>query len=257
MPRFRAHPAALALAALFFCCSPGGLRAEQLLLKNGDRLTGKVIKREDGKIYFRSDAARRHRRVPANEVTISETPPPPAQSLAGLPAAAGHRARPLHRSRHPAGDGGGRPPSHRSRAAGAVVAARPQERPPPHPPPWSPSCRAAAPGGGPAGRRGPGSPGRSISWKPVITKWTGKVIELGYSNELSTVRTVPDQPAGAGGPERGTRRNRTQGDVSLREQRGSSPRRTRTNSISAGGTISTSTGSLQGAHELQVRTRSG
>jgi putative salt-induced outer membrane protein YdiY len=192
MPRFRAYPAALAFVALYFCCSPGGLRAEQLLLKNGDRLTGKVIKREDGKIYFRSDLLG-DIIAPANEVTIVETPPPAAaQSLAGLPPQPVTAPAPA--------------------TAPVIVPAATATPPAPAlavtPAPAAAAIVAPAPGAAAAASsamvavvpsRGPwwwpGWP--SWPWvtrplyilKPVITKWTGKV-EFGYSNELSTVRTV-------------------------------------------------------------------
>jgi putative salt-induced outer membrane protein YdiY len=71
----------LALALGAAACS----RASILVLSNGDRLTGKVIKRENGKVYFHSDilgdlVARE------NVVTILEQPPAPSgAALAGVP----------------------------------------------------------------------------------------------------------------------------------------------------------------------------
>jgi hypothetical protein len=60
--------------------------ASQLVLANGDRLTGQVTKRENGMITFHSDVLG-DIVAPANQVTIVEPPPPsiPPQSLAGLP----------------------------------------------------------------------------------------------------------------------------------------------------------------------------
>ena len=60
-------------------------RASQLVLANGDRLTGKVTKRENGLIYFHSDVLGEIV-APANRVTIVEPPPTSvaSQSLAGL-----------------------------------------------------------------------------------------------------------------------------------------------------------------------------
>jgi hypothetical protein len=64
------------------------VQASQLVLANGDRLTGKVTKREHGLIYFHSDVLG-DIVAPANQVTIVEKPATavPPQSLAGLPPA--------------------------------------------------------------------------------------------------------------------------------------------------------------------------
>ncbi len=86
MSRFPARWAAFAAAALLAVAAAPGLRAARLILKNGDRLTGTVIKREDGKIYFHSDVLG-DLVAPENIVTIVDAPPPSttAQTLAGLP----------------------------------------------------------------------------------------------------------------------------------------------------------------------------
>ncbi len=85
MLRMPARRAALAAAALLAFAAPRAVRADELILKNGDRLTGTVIKRENGKIYFHSDLLG-ELVAPENVVTIVKTPPSPmAQALAGLP----------------------------------------------------------------------------------------------------------------------------------------------------------------------------
>jgi putative salt-induced outer membrane protein YdiY len=159
MIRLRALFTALAFAALLAAAPRGLLAAQQLLMKNGDRLTGTVIKREDGKIYFRSDLLG-DIVAPANQVTIVELPPPTqAQSLAGLPP-------------------------------------QPPKEPEPS---VSPSTGPTAPVAAVPSKPGPWWWAGWPSWpwvtrplyilKPVISKWTGKV-EFGYGNELTNVRTV-------------------------------------------------------------------
>jgi putative salt-induced outer membrane protein YdiY len=173
MVHLRAFPAFFALAALFACFEPSGFGAEQMVLKNGDRLTGKVMKREDGKIFFRSDLLG-DIVAPDSEVKIVELPPvaTPTLSMVGLP-----------------------PPVAGDQPAATVPIIGPSA-------PATPTLEGAAPIGrvvAVAPSRGPwwwpGWP--SWPWvtrplyilRPVITKWTGK-IEFGYSNELNQVRTV-------------------------------------------------------------------
>ncbi len=172
MIRSRALSAALAFAALLAGAVPALLAEQQLMMKNGDHLTGTVMKREDGKIYFRSDLLG-DIVAPANQVTIVEAPPPSAaQSLAGLPPQPPREPEPST------------PP-----IVGPVA--------PPTPVPETSGPRApvvaVAPNRGPWWW--PGWP--SWPWvarplyilKPVVTRWTGKV-EFGYGNELTNVRTV-------------------------------------------------------------------
>jgi putative salt-induced outer membrane protein YdiY len=77
---------AVLAGALLALALPAVGWASQLVLANGDRLTGKVTKRENGMIYFHSDVLG-DIAAPANLVTIVEPPPTavPSQSLAGLP----------------------------------------------------------------------------------------------------------------------------------------------------------------------------
>lgn len=178
------HPAVYPLAVLLLLCSaPGALRAdEQLLLKNGDRLTGKVLKKEGGKVYFHSELLG-DLVAPENEVKITEVPTPAATapSLAGLPPPPAKKTEP---STAPivlaAGTAAPAVPAVPSAAAVTPAAS-------------STPVVAVVPSRGPWWW--PGWP--SWPWvtrplyilRPVITKWTGKV-EFGYSNELTNVRTV-------------------------------------------------------------------
>jgi Protein of unknown function, DUF481 len=171
MIRLRALSAALAFAALLAAAPRSLLASQQLLMKNGDRLTGMVIKREAGKIYFRSDLLG-DIVAPAYEVTIVEVPPPrPAQSLAGLPPEPAKAPEPAAAPVNPGPAPGTPTPGGVNRTAPVVAA--------PNRGPWW----------------WPGWP--SWPWvtrplyilRPVITKWTGK-LEFGYGNELTSVRTV-------------------------------------------------------------------
>jgi hypothetical protein len=150
MIRFRAVPSLLAFAALLAIAPRGLLASQQLLLKNGDRLTGTVIKREDGKVYFRSDLLG-DIVAPANQVTIVGLPPAAsAQSLAGL-------------------------------------APQPSPEPAPSATPGAPPARG--PWWWPGWPSWPWVTRPLLILRPVVTKWTGKV-EFGYGNELTNVRTV-------------------------------------------------------------------
>ena len=73
----------ICLSALFSGIS-SSVRAAELHLSNGDRVTGIVIMRVDGKIHFRSDF---FGDFVVNEVdaAIVETPETPVESLSGLP----------------------------------------------------------------------------------------------------------------------------------------------------------------------------
>lgn len=172
----------LALCALALAASA---RADELLLRNGDRLTGKVTKRAEGKVYFHSDVFG-DIVAPANLVTVVEgTPPPtPPESLAGLPP------QPKVATLTPP-------------AGGAPAPTSPPPSPP-APPPRPPVGPAAAPRTPPAPEQPVAlAPARSRPWivrplgllaKPleilsVFKPWSGKV-EFGYDNELTNVRTV-------------------------------------------------------------------
>src|ERR1700690_1465817 len=151
MSRLLSLPNALALAALLAAAAPNALRASQLVLANGDRLTGHVFKPEDGKIYFHSDNLG-DIGAPEDGVTIVEPPPasPPSESLAGLPP---QPAKPAH--------------------AATPVAVIPSA----HAGWWDwwPSL--------------PWITRPFMVLRPVVTRWSGK-IEFGYGNELTTARTV-------------------------------------------------------------------
>ncbi|HVW20046.1 MAG TPA: hypothetical protein VHC86_02430, partial [Opitutaceae bacterium] len=83
----RLFRAAAAAAAAFLLLSVSSrARASQLVMGNGDRLTGHVVKQEKGLVYFHSDVLG-DIIAPANQVTIVETPKTatPVESIAGLP----------------------------------------------------------------------------------------------------------------------------------------------------------------------------
>ncbi len=173
MIRSRALPSVLILAALVAGAAPALLAEQQLVMKNGDRLTGTVVKREDGKVYFRSDLLG-DIVAPANQVTIVEAPAEavPAQSMAGLPPQPAKEPEPS--------------------TAPITTPSAPATPTPAGVTRTSPVV-AVAPSRGPWWW--PGWP--SWPWvtrplyilRPVVTKWTGKV-EFGYGNELTNVRTV-------------------------------------------------------------------
>ncbi|HEX3730866.1 MAG TPA: DUF481 domain-containing protein, partial [Opitutaceae bacterium] len=202
--------AAVAAALLLFLSALPRARATQLVLANGDRLTGKVVRQEKGLIYFHSDVLG-DIIAPANQVTIVETPKTatPTESMVGLPpmpnkggaapapapagtasAAAGPPASPVASAASPATPG----------APAATPAASVAGQPPAGP---------AAPLPGPhhkviVSSPLPAEPGaaRAASWwwpwwvarpflvlEPVVTHWIGK-IEFGYDNNLTTTRAV-------------------------------------------------------------------
>jgi Protein of unknown function, DUF481 len=142
-------------AALFVFAAAAS--AAELVFANGDRLTGKVIKREHGKITFHSDILG-DLVVPANQVTVVKSPaaPVPPASLAGLPPSP----------------------------------------PPPVAAPAEPAWKNWLPGWigswwpGWIGNLWPGWIGQPLLvLRPVVTHWSGK-IEFGYANELTTTRSV-------------------------------------------------------------------
>jgi putative salt-induced outer membrane protein YdiY len=75
----------LLAGALLALAWPAAAAASQLVLANGDRVTGRVTKRENGLIYFHSDVLG-DLVAPADRVTVVETPPEhvSSRSLAGL-----------------------------------------------------------------------------------------------------------------------------------------------------------------------------
>lgn len=60
------------------------LPAAQLQLSNGDRITGELIRREDGKIHFRSSILG-ELIIAETDAVVMDTPETPVESLAGLP----------------------------------------------------------------------------------------------------------------------------------------------------------------------------
>lgn len=79
-------------ARLFFFLGLIGFSADsawaiELHLRNGDRLTGELVRREDGYIVFKSPFVGEIK-VPEADAVLVEAPPTPVESLAGLPPAA-------------------------------------------------------------------------------------------------------------------------------------------------------------------------
>ena len=65
-------------------CLSAILPAAELQLSNGDRITGELIRREDGKIYFRSSILG-ELVIAETDAVVMDTPETPVESLAGLP----------------------------------------------------------------------------------------------------------------------------------------------------------------------------
>jgi putative salt-induced outer membrane protein YdiY len=149
-----------------------GVRADVLMLNNGDHLTGKVIKRENGKVYFHSDVFG-DIVAPANLVTVVKGTPTatPPESLAGLPP-----QLPLKAVKPPVVSGAPLPAPAKSGPAPAPSPPQPAGQPivlTPYAPPRRPWWMIA-------------EPLRILS---VFKPWSGKV-EFGYDNEVTNVRTV-------------------------------------------------------------------
>lgn len=125
--------------------------AAELHFRNGDRLTGELVRRDDGKIYFRSAVLGE---VMVNEVdaAIVETAETPVESLAGLPPAPKTHAKSTTATAPttPATGGAGGPPAN----AVAASAAKPVEK----------------------------TPAGSTTTTAKIGRWKGKV-EFGYQQQ--------------------------------------------------------------------------
>ena len=154
--RTAARVAGLALISCAWA-TPAAVRADILILKNGDRLTGKVERRADGKIFFHSDVFG-DIAAPEGAVALVEKPAAsvPVEALAGLP-----------------------PQGWASSPALSTEAA-----PAPSPPAAAPTPPVA-----PNEFEHLGLISADIRTPPV-TPWSGKV-EFGYDNIVSSdVRTV-------------------------------------------------------------------
>jgi len=146
---------------LLILAATNSIRASILILSNGDRLTGHVIKRADGKVYFHSDILG-DIVAPETAVTIVEKPPASGSmnALVGLPppapsAPAGSQTTPALPS-----------PTASSLPGPTVVQSQPV-------------VKIAAQ-----------KPKIPIVVTPPVTPWTGKV-EFGYNNIISgDIRTV-------------------------------------------------------------------
>ncbi len=162
-------------------------RASVLVLSNGDRLTGHVVKRAGGKVYFHSDILG-DIVAPENAVTIVEKPPETVSvnALVGLPppkpAAPGGTVTPTVLQSPTAST---LPPPTVAQTP-AVVAQTPAQLPP------------AAIQQSPVGPLAPlpivkvvaKQPKTPTVLTPPVTPWAGKV-EFGYDNIISSdIRTV-------------------------------------------------------------------
>jgi hypothetical protein len=162
-------------------------RASVLILSNGDRLTGHVVKRVDGKVYFHSDILG-DIVAPENAVTIVEKPPAsvPVNALVGLPPQ--KQAAPAGSSTTtvlPSPTASTLPPP-------TVTQAPPVVAQTPAPPPATPAQPAAAgpPVPPPVVKVAAKRSKTPVVLTPPVTPWAGKV-EFGYDNIVSSdVRTV-------------------------------------------------------------------
>ena len=188
---------ALACAALGLA-APATVRAvDVLVLANGDRLTGKVTKHADGKIYFHSDVLG-DLVAPETAVTIVEkqASPTPVESMVGLPP-----PKPVP-TVAPAPGAAPVPVAEKSALASPTASTLPppqvaQTAAPATPvtPPVAPIAIAPPPETAPAiphpivkvlDQRGK----VPIALTPPVLPWTGK-IEFGYDNIVSNdIRTV-------------------------------------------------------------------
>lgn len=71
---------------LGFCLAPVLCFSLELHLRNGDRITGQLVGRADGKIIFKSPVLGQLA-VPETEAVLVESPETPVESLAGIPPA--------------------------------------------------------------------------------------------------------------------------------------------------------------------------
>lgn len=155
------------------CILAASARADVLLLNNGDHLTGKVIKRENGKVFFHSDVFG-DIVAPANLVnvvkgTATATPP---ESLAGLPPQLPLKASTpavVSGAPTPAPPKSGPAPAQSTPPAGQPIVLSPYRIAPSRRPWWLIA-----------------EPLKILS---VFKPWSGKV-EFGYDNEQTNVRTV-------------------------------------------------------------------
>jgi putative salt-induced outer membrane protein YdiY len=80
------------LLLIALLCVPAA-RAVELHLKNGDRITGQLVGRENGHIVFRSPILG-ELRVPHDQAVVVDTPQTPVESLAGIPPSAATLPKP-------------------------------------------------------------------------------------------------------------------------------------------------------------------
>jgi len=94
-PRLLFPILALVCATLTLAAAPAASPVSVIILSNGDRLTGHVIKHADGKVYFHSDILG-DIVAPESAVKIVEAPASavPVESMVGLPPQSRRRPPP-------------------------------------------------------------------------------------------------------------------------------------------------------------------
>jgi len=181
---------ALACAALGLA-APATVRASVLVLANGDRLTGKVLKHADGKIYFHSDILG-DIVAPETAVTIVEKPasPTPVESMVGLPPPAPVPVAQTSALASPTASTLPPPQVAQSPVTAAIVAPPAAVTPPAAvAPPFEPPSEANPPAEGRIAKV-LDQRGKPVILTPPVLPWTGKV-EFGYDNIISgDIRTV-------------------------------------------------------------------
>lgn len=128
------------LALLLLAFSTLSVPAAELHLRNGDRITGELVQRVDGKIYFRSNLAGEVVVLESDGVVI-ETVDTPVEPLAGLPpvqketqpsvAAASSVTKPVPTKKEPTGTPSAQQPSSVAGKSPSPAASQPSAAPKP------------------------------------------------------------------------------------------------------------------------------
>ncbi len=159
------------LFALFACpLAPSAALGAQLILRNGDRITGEVVSRENGRIVFRSPLI--------GEIVVAEVDAA-VDELAGAPEAGNEQLVDSLAGLPPAPPAPAAPPAATPPRAAGTVAASPGA-PPPAPKPAAPP---AAPAAQPAAKPAPATVAKSEpAARPARPPWKGKV-EFGFKQQ--------------------------------------------------------------------------
>lgn len=155
-------PLLAALAAALFL--PASLDAAQLILRNGDRITGEVVSRENGRITFRSPLL--------GDITVAEVDAA-IDELAGNQEAANNTAMSESLA--------GLPPTQPSTPEPAVTKPASTAAAPP-PPAVAQTPRAPPPAAPKASAAPVNDPARATAARPVRPPWKGKV-EFGFKQQ--------------------------------------------------------------------------